>query len=218
MADAVFYIQKGKVKITVVSEQARKPWWHFWAPGNSARRRQLAGQPKRIGTATAVSSAIIPPHPNSTILRLIHEEPAFAESFVAHLLERSVRVEADLIDPCSIRAKGVWLARCFYMLANFGKEHDPEPIIAKISQETLAQMIGTTRAPRVSSSEQFRRLASFPTMAIAGAPAFCSMSCCWTRRRTRIDLRRGVSNTAQRARQARSRDKRGIDATAATED
>ncbi len=95
-ADAVFYIQKGKVKITVVSEQGKEAVVAFLGAREFCGEGSLAGQPKRIGTATAVSSAIIHRIQNSTILRLIHEEPAFAESFVAHLLERSVRVEASL--------------------------------------------------------------------------------------------------------------------------
>ncbi len=133
-ADAVFYIQKGKVKITVVSEQGKEAVVAFLGAREFCGEGSLAGQPKRIGTATAVSSAIIHRIQNSTILRLIHEEPAFAESFVAHLLERSVRVEADLIDQL-FNSSERRLARALLLLANFGKEHDPEPIIAKISRK-----------------------------------------------------------------------------------
>lgn len=156
-ADGVFYIQKGKVKITVVSEQGKEAVVALLGPKEFLGEGSLAGQAKRISTAVALSDSLISRIEKSTILRLIHEEPAFSEVFIAHLLGRAVRVEADLIDQL-FNSSEKRLARLLLLLANFGKDSDPEPIIAKISQETLAQMIGTTRARVSFFMNKFRKL------------------------------------------------------------
>lgn len=156
-ADAVFYIQKGKVKITVVSEQGKEAVVALLGAREFFGEGCLAGQSKRISTAVAMSDSVISRIEKSTIQRLIHEEPAFSEVFIAHLLGRAVRVEADLIDQL-FNSSEKRLARLLLLLANFGKDSDPEPMIAKISQETLAQMIGTTRARVSFFMNRFRKL------------------------------------------------------------
>ena len=156
-ADAVFYIQKGKLKITVVSEQGKEAVVALLGRTDFLGEGCLAGQAKRISTAVAMSDSVVSRIERSTILQLIHEEPAFSELFIAHLLGRAVRVEADLIDQL-FNSSEKRLARLLLLLANFGKESDPEPIIAKISQETLAQMIGTTRARVSYFMNKFRKL------------------------------------------------------------
>ena len=156
-ADAVFYIQEGKVKLTVVSEQGKEavvailPGHVFFGEGC------LAGQAKRMATAVAMASSVIVRLEKAAILGVIHEEPAFSELFIAHLLERAIRVEADLVDQL-FNSSEKRLARILLLLANFGKDGNPEPMIAKISQETLAQMIGTTRARVSFFMNKFRRL------------------------------------------------------------
>ena len=156
-ADAVFYIQQGKVKISVVSEQGKEAVVALLGPKEFFGEGGLAGQSKRISTAVALSDSVISRIEKSAILRLIHEEPEFSEVFIAHLLGRAVRVEADLIDQL-FNSSEKRLARLLLLLANFGKESDPEPMIAKISQETLAQMVGTTRARVSFFMNKFRRL------------------------------------------------------------
>ena len=156
-ADAVFYIQKGKLKISVVSEQGKEAVVAMLGPKEFFGEGCLAGQTKRISTAVTMSAAVISRIEKSTILRLIHEEPEFSELFIAHLLGRAIRVEADLIDQL-FNSSEKRLARLLLLLANFGKESDPEPMIAKISQETLAQMIGTTRARVSFFMNKFRKL------------------------------------------------------------
>lgn len=156
-ADAVFYIQKGKVKITVVSEQGKEAVVAVLGRSDFFGEGCLAGQAKRISTAEGMSEAVISRIEKATIVRVIHEEPDFSELFIGHLLGRSVRVEADLIDQL-FNSSEKRLARILLLLANFGKESDPEPIIAKISQETLAQMVGTTRARVSFFMNKFRKL------------------------------------------------------------
>jgi len=156
-ADAVFYIQQGKVKISVVSEQGKEAVVALLGPKEFFGEGGLAGQSKRISTAVALSDSVISRIEKSAILRLIHEEPEFSEVFIAHLLGRAVRVEADLIDQL-FNSSEKRLARLLLLLANFGKESEPEPMIAKISQETLAQMVGTTRARVSFFMNKFRKL------------------------------------------------------------
>jgi CRP-like cAMP-binding protein len=155
--DAVFYIQKGRVKLTVVSDQGKEAVVALLGRNAFFGEGCLAGQSKRISTAVALSDAVISRIERSTIIHLIHDEPEFSEMFIAHLLGRAVRVEADLIDQLFISSEKR-LARLLLILAKFGKESDPEPVIAKISQETLAQMIGTTRARVSFFMNKFRRL------------------------------------------------------------
>jgi CRP/FNR family transcriptional regulator, cyclic AMP receptor protein len=117
----------------------------------------LTGQPLRLATVSAVTECVIVRITKADITRMIHEEPAFAELFIAHLLARNSRVEEDLVDQL-FNSSEKRLARTLLLLANFGKEGRPEPIIAKISQETLAEMIGTTRSRVSFFMNRFRKL------------------------------------------------------------
>jgi CRP/FNR family transcriptional regulator, cyclic AMP receptor protein len=156
-ADSVFYIQSGKVKITVVSEQGKEAVVAILGPNEFCGEGCLAGQMRRMGTATAMMESEIMRLAKPAIIRVLHEEPAFSEMFVSYLLARTIRVEEDLVDQL-FNSSEKRLARALLLLANFGKEGRPEPIIAKISQQTLAEMIGTTR-PRVSQfMNKFRKL------------------------------------------------------------
>jgi CRP-like cAMP-binding protein len=157
LADAVFYVQKGKVKLTVVSEQGKEAVIAILGTDEFFGEGCLAGQAQRIATVTAMTDSIIARLEKSAILRVIHQEPAFSEKFIAHLLGRSIRVEADLVDQL-FNSSEKRLARLLLLLANFGKEGTPEPVIAKISQETLAEMIGTTRSRVSFFMNKFRKL------------------------------------------------------------
>jgi CRP-like cAMP-binding protein len=155
--DAVFYVQKGKLKITVVSEQGKEAVVAILGADEFFGEGCLAGQPQRISTATVMTDAVIVRLEKTAIIRVIHEEPAFSEMFIAHLLGRTIRVEADLVDQL-FNSSEKRLARMLLLLANFGKESRPEAIIAKISQETLAEMIGTTRSRVSFFMNKFRKL------------------------------------------------------------
>ena len=156
-ADAVFYIQKGKVKVTVVSEQGKEAVVAILGTNDFLGEGCLAGQAQRIATVAAMTESVIVLLEKAAIVRVIHQEPAFAELFIAHLLGRTIRVEADLVDQL-FNSSEKRLARLLLLLANFGKEDKPEPIIAKISQETLAEMIGTTRSRVSFFMNKFRKL------------------------------------------------------------
>ena len=143
-ADAVFYIQKGKVKVTVISKQGKEAVVAILGTNEFFGEACLAGQARRIATATTMTDSAIVRLEKAAILRVIHQEPTFAEMFITHLLGRTIRVEADLVDQL-FNSSEKRLARLLLLLANFGKEDKPEPMIAKINQETLAEMIGTTR-------------------------------------------------------------------------
>ena len=156
-ADAVFYIQKGKAKLTVVSEQGKEAIVAIISAGDFFGEGSLAGQPLRISTVTATMESVIVRLEKAAILRVIHQEPAFSEMFIAHLLGRTIRVEADLVDQL-FNSSEKRLARLLLLLANFGKEGKPETTIAKISQETLAEMIGTTRSRVSFFMNKFRKL------------------------------------------------------------
>jgi len=156
-ADAVFYIQKGKVKVSVVSEQGKEAVVAVLGTNNFFGEGCLAGRARRIATVATMTESIIVRLEKAAIVRVIHEEPAFSEMFIAHLLSRAVRVEADLVDQL-FNSSEKRLARLLLLLANFGKEGKPEPVIAKISQETLAEMIGTTRSRVSFFMNKFRKM------------------------------------------------------------
>lgn len=156
-ADSVFYIQKGKVKVTVLSQQGKEAVTAILGAGDFMGEGCLAGQPKRLSTATAITECVIARISKSEINRVIHEEPPFAELFISHLLARNIRAEEDLVDQL-FNSSEKRLARTLLLLANFGKEGEPEPILAKISQETLADMIGTTRSRVSAFMNKFRQL------------------------------------------------------------
>jgi CRP-like cAMP-binding protein len=148
VADAVFYVQSGKVKLTVVSKRGKEAVVAILPEGSFFGEGCLAGQMLRMSTASAVqkTSAIRVEKP--VMLKLLRQEPKFAESFLSYLLFRNIRMEADLVDHL-FNSSEKRLARLLLLLANFGQESKPIPMIAKMSQETLAEMIGTTRS-RVS--------------------------------------------------------------------
>ena len=156
-ADAVFYIQKGKARVTVVSEQGKEAIVATLGTNDFFGEGCLAGQTQRMATAAAMTDSVIVRLEKAAIVRVIHQEPAFSEMFIAHLLGRTIRVEADLVDQL-FNSSEKRLARLLLLLANFGKEGKPEPIIAKISQETLAEMIGTTRSRVSFFMNKFRKL------------------------------------------------------------
>ena len=157
VADAVFYIQQGNVKITVVSEQGKEAIVAMLGPGDFFGEGCLAGQPRRIATVAAMTECEIMRLEKTAMVRVIHEEPRFSELFISHLLARTIRVEEDLVDQL-FNSSEKRLARLLLLLANFGKEGKPERVIAKISQETLAEMIGTTRSRVSSFMNKFRQL------------------------------------------------------------
>ena len=156
-ADSVFYIQKGKVKLTVVSEQGKEAVVAVLGPDEFCGEGCLAGQPRRMATAAAMTECEIMRLEKGAIIRILREEPAFSEMFVAHLLARTIRVEEDLIDQL-FNSSEKRLARTLLLLAHFGHEGRPQPILAKVSQETLAGMIGTTRARVSFFMNKFRKL------------------------------------------------------------
>jgi CRP/FNR family transcriptional regulator, cyclic AMP receptor protein len=156
-ADAVFYVQKGKVKITVVSQQGKEAVVAILGADDFFGEGCLAGQPRRMATVKAMVESAIMRLEKAAIVSLIHEEPAFSEMFIAHLLARTIRVEEDLVDQL-FNSSEKRLARLLLLLANFGKEGRPEPVIPKISQETLAEMVGTTRARVSFFMNKFRKL------------------------------------------------------------
>jgi CRP-like cAMP-binding protein len=156
-ADAVFYIQKGKVKLVVISPQGKEAVVAILNANDFFGEGCLAGQRNRIATVVALSDSVIVRLNKAAIIGVIHREPAFSEMFIAHLLGRTIRVEADLVDQL-FNSSEKRLARLLLLLANFGKEGKPEPLIAKISQETLAEMIGTTRSRVSFFMNKFRKL------------------------------------------------------------
>ncbi|HEY4940638.1 MAG TPA: Crp/Fnr family transcriptional regulator [Rhizomicrobium sp.] len=156
-ADAVFYIQKGEVKVTVLSEQGREAVIAILVKDEFVGEGCLAGQKKRISTATAHTDCEVMKMEKEAIVAALRDHPAFSELFVAHLLTRTLRVEEDLVDQL-FNSSEKRLARTLLLLANFGKEGKPEAIITKVSQETLAEMIGTTRSRVSFFMNKFRRL------------------------------------------------------------
>jgi CRP-like cAMP-binding protein len=156
-ADAVFYVETGRVKLTIVSGQGKEAVVGIYSATDFFGEASLAGQPLRIATATAMSECLIVRLAKSAMIRMLHDEPTFSELFVAHLLSRNIRVEADLVDQL-FNSSEKRLARVLLLLANFGKEGKPEAVIPNITQETLAEMIGTTRSRVSFFMNKFRKL------------------------------------------------------------
>ena len=157
IADAIYYIQSGKVELAVVSKQGKQAVVAILEPGAFFGEGCLIGQPLRMATAKAMAESAILQVSKTQMIRVLHDEPTFGELFTAYLLTRSSRVEADLVDQL-FNTSEKRLARTLLILANFGKEGGPQPITIPISQETLAEIIGTTR-PRVSHfMNKFRKL------------------------------------------------------------
>src|ERR1700732_3089259 len=156
-ADSIFYINNGKVKLTVHSEQGKEAVVAILGPGDFLGEGCLAGQPQRMATSVAITECLITRLDKAAAIRLLHDTPEFSERFVSHLLTRNIRVEADLVDHL-FNSSEKRLARLLLILANYGKDGKPEPVIAKISQETLAEMIGTTRSRVSFFMNRFRKM------------------------------------------------------------
>jgi len=157
VADTVFYIQRGKVKLTVVSEQGKEAVVAILEPGQFFGEGCMNGHPLRIATTTAIEDCVITSITKEAMLAAIHDEPKFSELFMAYLLTRNSRIEEDLIDQL-FNSSERRLARLLLLLANFGKEGSPQPISPNISQETLAEMVGTTRSRVSYFMNKFRKL------------------------------------------------------------
>jgi CRP/FNR family transcriptional regulator, cyclic AMP receptor protein len=155
-ADAVFYIKKGKVKVTVVSKLGKEAVVAILGTDEFVGEGCLIGQPKRLATASAMTECVTMRVAKTEIQRVLRDEPAFSKMFMSHILVRNARVEEDLLDQL-FNSTEKRLARLLLLLANFGKEGRPEPLIAKISQETLAEMIGTTRSRVSHFMNKFRQ-------------------------------------------------------------
>jgi CRP/FNR family transcriptional regulator, cyclic AMP receptor protein len=156
-ADCVFYIREGRVKIAVVSAQGKEAVVAFLKAGDFIGEGCLTGRPRRVSTARAMEDSVIARLDKGTMVRMLRDEPDFSELFTAHLLTRTIRVEEDLVDQL-FNSSEKRLARALLLLANFGKEGKQETVIAKVSQETLAEMIGTTRSRVSHFMNKFRQL------------------------------------------------------------
>ena len=156
-ADAVFYVQKGKLKVTVVSARGKEAVAAILDPDEFFGEACMAGQTLRLVTVLAMTDAVVVRIEKQEMIRLIQEHPALSQMFMTHILNRTIRVEADLIDQL-FNSSEKRLARLLLLLANYGKEGQLEPILAHISQETLAEMIGTTRSRVSFFMNRFRKL------------------------------------------------------------
>jgi CRP/FNR family transcriptional regulator, cyclic AMP receptor protein len=156
-ADAVFYIQAGKVRLTVVSEIGKEATLGILSEGEFFGEGGLAGQPLRMGSATAMTDCELLQIDKKAMMLALHREHTFSDLFVAYLLSRNIRYEEDLVDQL-FNSSEKRLARILLLLAHFGKEGAPQTVIPKMSQETLAEMIGTTRSRVSFFMNRFRKL------------------------------------------------------------
>ena len=156
-ADAVFYIQKGSIKLTVLSEQGKEAVVGIVGPGQFFGEGCMNGHSLRIATTTAIEECLVTAITKTAMLAALHDQPKFSELFMTYLLARNSRMEEDLIDQL-FNSSEKRLARLLLLLANFGKEGTPQPIAAHVSQETLAEMIGTTRSRVSFFMNKFRKL------------------------------------------------------------
>ncbi|HEV8038496.1 MAG TPA: Crp/Fnr family transcriptional regulator [Bryobacteraceae bacterium] len=156
-ADAIFYIQTGKVKLTVVSKQGKEAVVAILGSDDFFGEGCLAGQSLRMAGASAMSACSIMRLEKRGVIRLLHNQPAFSELFLHYLLSRNIRIEEDLVDQL-FNSSEKRLARVLLLMANFGKEGKAEPVIPKISQETLAEIVGTTRSRVSFFMNRFRKL------------------------------------------------------------
>src|ERR1700732_4974849 len=157
VADAVFYIQQGKLKLTVISEQGKEAVIAILEPGQFFGEGCLNGHGLRVATTTAMDECVITRIAKADMIAALHNEPDFSELFMSYLLARNSRIEEDLVDQL-FNSSEKRLARLLLLLANFGKEGRPEPIVGTFSQETLAEMIGTTRSRVSFFMNRFRKL------------------------------------------------------------
>jgi CRP/FNR family transcriptional regulator, cyclic AMP receptor protein len=157
VADTIYYIQKGRVKVVVISEQGKEAVVGMLEPGQFFGEGCMNGHALRIATTTAMEACLVTAITKPAMLVALHSEPKFSEMFMAYLLTRNSRIEEDLIDQL-FNSSEKRLARLLLLLANFGKEGSPQPISPNISQETLAEMIGTTRSRVSFFMNKFRKL------------------------------------------------------------
>jgi CRP/FNR family cyclic AMP-dependent transcriptional regulator len=157
VADAVFYIQKGKLKVSVVSDRGKEAIAAILGPDEFFGEACMAGQAVRLATVSAMVESVVVRIEKDTMVRLLDEQAAFSQMFTTHILQRTMRVEADLIDQL-FNSSERRLARLLLLLANYGSDGKLEPILAQISQETLAEMIGTTRSRVSFFMNKFRKL------------------------------------------------------------
>jgi len=156
-SDAVFYVQKGKVRLTVVSAIGKEATIGILNEGDFFGEGCLTGQPLRLCSATAMIDCSVMKIDKKSMMEVLHREHAFSDVFVAHLLARNIRYEEDLVDQL-FNSSEKRLARMLLLLAHFGKDGKPESVIPKISQETLAEMVGTTRSRVSFFMNRFRKL------------------------------------------------------------
>lgn len=156
-ADALFYVQEGKIKLTVISHQGKEAVVGILEGGSFLGESCLAGRLIYLGTATTMAASTVVRIDKTAMVRALHEEPVFSELFLAYVLSRNLRIEEDLVDQL-FNSSEKRLARVLLLLAHIGKERKPEPALAKISQETLAEMIGTTRSRVSFFMNKFRKL------------------------------------------------------------
>src|SRR6187431_419218 len=156
-ADTVFYIQTGRVKVVVISEQGKEAVVGILEPGQFFGEGCMNGHSVRIATTTAMEDCLVTGITKAAMLAALHDQPKFSEMFMAYLLTRNSRIEEDLIDQL-FNSSEKRLARLLLLLANFGKEGTPEPIVGRYSQEMLAEMIGTTRSRVSFFMNKFRKL------------------------------------------------------------
>jgi len=156
-ATSVLYIQKGSVKFTVVNESGKEAIVAMFGPGEFFGEGCMAGQTTRMGTATAMTPTTVLVIEKDEMIRVVSAEHTLSDRFIAHILARNIRVEADLIDQL-FNSTEKRLARTLLLLARFGTQQQPEPVLRKVSQETLAEMIGTTRTRVNLFMNKFRKL------------------------------------------------------------
>jgi CRP/FNR family cyclic AMP-dependent transcriptional regulator len=156
-ASFVFYVRVGSVKVAVVSQGGKEAVVAILQPGSFCGEECLTGHTLRIGTVTALSECVLVRMPKASIIRALHDDPQFSELFTTYLMERNIRVQEDLVDQL-LNSTEKRLARLLLILANYGKEARPEPILSRINQETLAEMIGTSRTHVNFFMNKFRQL------------------------------------------------------------
>jgi CRP/FNR family cyclic AMP-dependent transcriptional regulator len=156
-ADSIFYIEKGKIQVSVLSKRGKEAVLAILGPGDFFGEGCLNGHPQRMVSVVTMEECSIVRLPRATMLQALHDEPKFSDMFISYLLRRSARAEEDMIDQL-FNSSEKRLARLLLLLANFGKEGKIEPLIPPISQEMLAEMIGTTRSRVSSFMNKFRRL------------------------------------------------------------
>jgi len=156
-ADSVVYVQAGGIRLSVVSRAGREAVVGMLGPGDFLGESALAGERLRIATATTIAPTTALVIPKRKMLRVLHTEPALADRFIAYVLARNIRVEADLVDQLFNRSEKR-LARALLLLARYGKDEEPNLVLPRISQEVLAEMVGTTRSRVNRFMNKFRRL------------------------------------------------------------